>query len=41
MGTLKETIHQITDQVRERLSIGMNQLFDLARIKPNKHLSSH
>ena len=40
LETIKETIHQLTDQVRERLSIGMNQLYDLAKINPNKTLSS-
>jgi len=40
IGTLKETIHQLTDQVRERLSISMGQLFDVAEINPNKSLPS-
>jgi len=40
LETIKETIHQLTDQVRERLSIGMNQLYDIAKINPNKTLSS-
>ena len=39
-GTIKETINQLTDQVRERLSIGMDQLYDVAEINPNKTLSS-
>ena len=38
METIKETIHQLTDQVRERLSIGINQLYDFAKINPNKTL---
>ena len=37
--TIKETIHQLTDQVRERLSITINQLYNLAEINPNKNLS--
>ena len=40
IGTLKETIHQLTDQVRERLSVSMDQLFDVAEINPNKTLLS-
>ena len=40
IGTLKETINQLTDQVRERLSISMDQLFDIAKINPNKSLPS-
>ena len=40
LETIKGTIHQLTDQVRERLSIGMNQLYDIAKINPNKTLSS-
>ena len=38
--TIKETIHQLTDQVRERLSINLDQLYDLAKINPNKILPS-
>ena len=38
--TIKETIHQLTDQVLERLSIGMDQLYELAQINPNKILPS-
>ena len=38
--TIKETIHQLTDQVRERLSIGMDKLYGLAEINPNKTLLS-
>ena len=38
--TIKETIHQLTDQVRERLSISLDQLYDLAKINPNKILPS-
>ena len=38
--TIKETINQLTDQVRERLSIEMNQLYNLAEINPNKTLYS-
>jgi chromosome segregation protein len=40
IGTLNETIHQLTDQVRERLSIKMEALFDVAKINPNKTLPS-
>ena len=40
IGTLKETIHQLTDQVKERLNIGLDGLFDLAKINPNKNLAS-
>ena len=36
--TLKETIHQLTDQVRERLSVEMDKLFDLAEIDTKKTL---
>ena len=36
--TINETLHQLTDQVRERLSIGMDQLYDIAEINPNKTL---
>ena len=39
-STLKEAINQLTDQVRERLSIGMNQLYDVANINPNKTLAA-
>ena len=38
INTLKETIHQLTDQVRERLSISMNDLYEIAEINPNKIL---
>ena len=40
IGTLNETIHQLTDQVRERLSIKMEALFEIAKINPNKTLPS-
>ncbi len=40
IGTLKETINQLTKQVRERLNISMDNLFDLAEINPNKGLAS-
>ena len=33
---LKESIHLLTDQVRERLSIRIDQLFEIAEINPNK-----
>ncbi len=36
--TLKETIHQLTDQVNERLGVDMDKLFDLAEIN-NKKIS--
>ena len=39
-STLKETINQLADQVRERLSIEMNQLYDVAKINPNKTLAT-
>jgi len=38
--TIKETIHQLTDQVRERMGIEMEKLFDVAEINPNKTLLS-
>jgi chromosome segregation protein len=38
--TIKEAIHQLTDQVRERLNIGMDQLYDITKINPNKVLPS-
>ena len=34
--TLKETIHQLTDQVNERLGVDMDKLFDLAQINNKK-----
>jgi len=40
VGTIKEAIHLLTDQVRERLSIGMNQLFEIAEIDISKTLAS-
>lgn len=40
VGTIKEAIHLLTGQVRERLSISMNQLFEIAEINPNKTLAS-
>ena len=39
ISTQKESINILTEQVRERLSIKMEQLFDLAEINPNKTLS--
>ena len=39
IDTLKETINQITDQVRERLSVNLKELFNLAEINPNKSLT--
>ena len=36
INTLNESIHQLSDQVRERLSIKMDQLYDIAEINPNK-----
>ena len=40
IGTIEETIKQLTDQVKERLGIALDGLFDLAKINPNKaHLS--
>ena len=35
-STLKESIHLLTDQVRERLSIRIDQLFEIAEINLNK-----
>ena len=40
IGTIKEAVHLLTGQVRERLSIGMNQLFEIAEINPSKTLAS-
>ena len=40
IGTIAETIKQITDQVKERLGIALDGLFDLAKINPNKAHSS-
>ena len=40
LETIKETINQLTDQVRERLSIEIDQLYELAEINPNKTLPS-
>ena len=40
ISTLKETINQITDQVRERLSINIDKLYEIAEINPNKNLPS-
>ena len=37
---IKQTINQLKDQVRERLSISIDQLYEIAEIKPNKILSS-
>ena len=38
--THKESINSLMDQVRERLSIGMDQLYEIAEINPNKLLPS-
>ena len=40
IGTIEETIKQLTDQVKERLGIALDGLFDLAKINPNKAHSS-
>ena len=40
IGTHNETIKQLTTQVKERLGIVLNGLFDLAKINPNKVLPS-
>ena len=40
ISTHKEAINLLTDQVRERLSINMNQLFEISEINPNKILPS-
>ena len=40
IGTIAETIKQLTDQVKERLDIALDGLFDLAKINPNKAHSS-
>ena len=40
IGTIAETIKQLTDQVKERLGIALDGLFDLAKINPNKAHSS-
>jgi len=39
-GTITETIKQLTDQVKERLGVTLDELFDLAKINPNKAHSS-
>jgi len=36
IGTIEETIKQLTDQVKERLGVALDGLFDLAKINPNK-----
>ncbi len=36
VGTIVETIKQLTDQVKERLGVALDELFDLAKINPNK-----
>ena len=38
METINETIKQLSSQVRERIGIELNGLFDLAEINPNKGL---
>ena len=38
LDTLKETINQITDQVRERLNANIEELYDLAQIDEKKLL---
>ena len=40
IGTIEETIKQLTDQVKERLGVALDELFDLAKINPNKAHSS-
>ncbi len=40
IGTIEETIKQLTDQVKERLGVTLDGLFDLAKINPNKAHSS-
>jgi len=40
IGTIEETIKQLTDQVKERLGTALDGLFDLAKINPNKAHSS-
>ena len=37
--TLKEAIHLLTDQVKERLNANLDDLFDIAKINPNKALN--
>ena len=40
ISTINQSIKQLTEQVKERLNIGLEQLFDLAQINPNKsHLT--
>ena len=40
ISTVNQSIKQLTEQVKERLNIGLEQLFDLAQINPNKaHLT--
>ena len=40
IGTIKEAVHLLNGQVRERLSISMNQLYEIAEINPSKTLAS-
>ena len=38
--TINETINQLSSQVKERIDVELNGLFDLAKINPNKGLGS-
>ena len=38
VGTINETIKQLSSQVKERIGVELNGLFDLAEINPNKGL---
>ena len=40
INTHKETINQLASQIKERLDVGFDDLYDLAKINPNKTLSS-
>ena len=40
IGTISETIKQLADQVKERLGVALEELFNIANINPNKAHSS-
>ena len=40
INTHKETINQLASQIKERLDVGFDDLYDLAKINPNKTLPS-
>ena len=39
IGTHNESIRQLTEQVKERLNVALEDLYDLAKINPNKILA--